>query len=157
MTRLNELLDSFSFATGKELFDAFRGTPDKRDKRIPTLGEFLEIIAAEERDKEIGASSNYQLYFTLHNKLKGVNLNKDAHLRRRIRRSALHDVDGHLPESPRTLWPLQQGQGVNPLQPGSPEQHMAHPGTVLQNHREAPLISGTPGNSAKAITTDPSR
>ncbi len=76
MTRLNDLLDSYSFATGKELFDAFRGTPDKRDKRIPTLGEFLEIIVAEERDKEIGASSNYQLYFTLHNKLKGVNLKK---------------------------------------------------------------------------------
>lgn len=76
MTRLNELLDVYNFSDGKELFDAFRGVPGKRNKKIPTLGEFLEIVVAEERGKQVGASSNYQLYFTLHNKLKGVNLKK---------------------------------------------------------------------------------
>ena len=40
------------------------------------MGEFMETIIAEERNKEVGASSNYQLYNTLLNKLKGVNLKK---------------------------------------------------------------------------------
>ena len=76
MTRLNELLEIYAFSSGKELFEAYRGVPGIKNKKMPTLGEFLEIIVAEEKDKEIGASSNYQLYFTLHNKLKGVNLKK---------------------------------------------------------------------------------
>ncbi len=73
MTRLNELLDTYSFSSGKELFDCFRGVPGAA-KKIPTLGEFLREVVAEEKSKEIGASSNYQLYNTLLNKLKGVNL-----------------------------------------------------------------------------------
>lgn len=76
MTRLNELLDTYTFTSGKELFEAYRGVPQKGNKKIPTLGEFLDIVVAEEKSKQIGASSNYQLYFTLHNKLKGVNLKK---------------------------------------------------------------------------------
>lgn len=76
MTRLNELLDNYVFSSGKELFDAYKGVPQKANKKIPTLGEFLDIIVTEEKSKQIGASSNYQLYFTLHNKLKGVNLKK---------------------------------------------------------------------------------
>lgn len=76
MIRLNELLDSYLFSSGKELFEAYRGVLQKANKKIPTLGEFLDIIVTEEKTKQIGASSNYQLYFTLHNKLKGVNLKK---------------------------------------------------------------------------------
>lgn len=76
MTRLTELLDTYAFLSGKELFDAFRGVPNKSAKKIPTVGEFLEIVVAEERDKEVCASTNYQLYNTLLNKLKGVNLKK---------------------------------------------------------------------------------
>lgn len=76
MSRLNELLATYIFSSGKELFEAYRDIPQKGNKKIPTLGEFLDIIVAEEKTKQIGASSNYQLYFTLHNKLKGVNLKK---------------------------------------------------------------------------------
>lgn len=76
MTRLNELLDTYTFSTGKELFDAYKGVEHKGVKKVPTMGEFLEMIVTEERNKEIGASSNYQLYNTLLNKLKGVNLKK---------------------------------------------------------------------------------
>lgn len=36
MTRLNELLDGYTFSDGKELFDAFRGVQSKRAKKIPT-------------------------------------------------------------------------------------------------------------------------
>lgn len=76
MTRLNELLDIYTFDSGKELFDAFRGKPSAKAKKVPTLGEFLEIIVTEERGRTIGASTNYQQYNTLYHKLKGVNLKK---------------------------------------------------------------------------------
>lgn len=76
MTQLNELLNTYTFSSGKELFEAYRGVPSKNAKKIPTLGEFLEIVVAEEKAKEIGASTNYQLYNTLLNKLNGVNLKK---------------------------------------------------------------------------------
>lgn len=74
VNRLKELLSEYHFSSGKELFDAFRGTPDTKAKKVLTMGEFLEIIVTEERDKTVGASSNYQLYNTLLNKLKGINL-----------------------------------------------------------------------------------
>lgn len=76
ITRLNNLLENYTFSSGKELFDAFRGNLNIKAKTLPTLGEFLEIIIAEERAKKTGASTNYQLYNTLLNKLKGVNLKK---------------------------------------------------------------------------------
>lgn len=76
MTRLNELLSEYQFTSGKELFDAYRGVSGKLTRIIPTLGEFLEFVVTEERGKEICASSNYQLYNTLLNKLKGINLKK---------------------------------------------------------------------------------
>lgn len=77
LTGLTSLLETHHFTNGKELFEAFRGTPDIRNKNEPTLGEFLALVVEEEKNKEIGASSNYQTYYTLLNKLRGVNLKKN--------------------------------------------------------------------------------
>lgn len=71
---LSALIESYHFTNGKDLFEAYRGTPNIRAKKEPTLGEFLELIVEEEKRREIGTSSNYQLYNTLLNKLRGVNI-----------------------------------------------------------------------------------
>lgn len=78
MARLDELMDTYTFSSGKELFDAFRGVVDNNVKKEVTLGEFLEMVTAEERGKMVGSSTNYQLYNTLLNKLRGVNVKKQT-------------------------------------------------------------------------------
>lgn len=78
MARLDELMDAYAFSSGKELFDAFRGVVDNNVKKEVTLGEFLEMVTAEERGKTVGSSTNYQLYNTLLNKLRGVNEKKQT-------------------------------------------------------------------------------
>lgn len=70
LTLLQSALDC---ANGKELFAAYEGAKTVQAKKVVTFGELVKRIADDEKNKQHGKSTNYQLYQTLFAKLTGSN------------------------------------------------------------------------------------